>query len=342
MSGLRRDLSHTLFARKDDFGAVAFELPAAESELEVIDLGDVVLPPASVLHGTVIDESGNAVQGWEVTLRGSNRDRERYRSERDARDAAVDVRVATRTARTDDLGRFAFTDLAMGDYSVEAGLPDSRWRTSASVSLARGASVRDVQLVIRSLDTISGTVRDAEGHAVVGARLTVSAESLRAGTRAYGLTDSSGSFSIHGIPPGTYRIRVVANDVHLAGDASGACNFLAREVGGVSSDERSLAIVLEPAALIRGRVVDADGRGVHDSRVIVRIPGRDDTPGTIAGLDGKFSVAIPVAVSVDVEAYPVSLGCAILPRRPDVPALGGARVSSVVPGDQEVIIRLPR
>ncbi len=341
MSGLRRDLTHTLFTRTDEFGAVAYALPASVSERDVIDLGDIELPPMSVLRGTVIDESGNAVPGWEVTMRGSNEDRWRFGDE-DPRDQDVNRLVAERTGRTDDLGRFAFADLAKGEYRVETGLPETTAKTSRSVSVPRSGIVEGIELVLRGLESISGTVTDAEGRGLGDVSVSARGNTAGVSQQAFVLTDSRGHFSLHGLPHGTYLIFFLPLRAHLAGEPGEARTFLLRQLNGVDSGAENLAIVLESGASIRGRVVDADGRGADNSRVVVRIPGRDDVPGAITAVDGRFTLIVPVGVSIDLEAYPASLGCTKLPSHPDVDALGGARQVSVFPGDQEVILRLPR
>jgi RNA polymerase sigma-70 factor (ECF subfamily) len=339
LSGLRRDLNHTLFTRTDDFGAVAYALPASMPEQDVIDLGDVVLPPMSVLQGKLIDESGNAVPDWQVTLRGSNADRWRF-SQRDSLDQDVDKFVAERTGRTDDLGRFAFADLAKGEYRVEAGLRDTTARTSKSVSVPRGGVVKDVELVLPGFESISGAVTDAEGRNLVDVSVSARATSAGLGAQSYAMTDSRGHFSLHGLPRGMYSLQIAPLRAHFAGEPLGSRSLLLRELNGVSSGTENLAIVLEAGTLIRGRVVHPDGRGA-DANVIVRIPGRDDVPGTITEIDGRFTLTVPVGVSVNLEAYPVSLVCPTHPV-PDVEGLGGVRQNSVLPSDQEVILRLPR
>jgi RNA polymerase sigma-70 factor (ECF subfamily) len=341
LSGLRRDLHHTLFTRTDDFGAVAYALPAPSPEQDVIDLGDVVLPPMSVLHGKVIDESGNAVPDWAVTLRGANEDRWRF-SEQDPRDQDVDKFVAERTGRTDDLGRFAFADLAMGEYRVEVGLPYTTARTSRTVSVPRGGIVEDVEVVLRGLESISGTVKDAEGRRLVDVSVSAHSDSAGVGAQSFVLTDSRGHFDLHGLPPGTYLIQVVPMHAHAAEELPGTRTFLLHESNAVSSGEQNLAIVLESGTTIRGRVVHADGAAAEKSRVVVRIPGHDDVPGAITEADGTFKVTVPVRLSFDIEAYPSSLGCMQLPSNPDVPALGGVRQGPLFPSDQELILRLPR
>ena len=50
-----------------------------------------------------------------VTLSGSNADRLRFGARKQD---GIDMYVAERNARTDDLGRFTFADVAPGDYRV--------------------------------------------------------------------------------------------------------------------------------------------------------------------------------------------------------------------------------
>jgi RNA polymerase sigma factor (sigma-70 family) len=343
IEGLRADLQHTLLVRKDGFGTVAYELPAAETESTVIDVGDIVLTSMAILRGSVSDQAGHAVPDWDVTLNGSNADRGRFRDQRDPRDEVVDHIVAKRTARTDDLGRFAFADLAAGEYRVETGFSNGGTKASKTVAVATAERGEGVRLVIPEPATIAGIVTDAEGRGLYGVGLMANTAESLPQSQAGALTDATGHFEIVGLPTGSYQIRVTGNHARVGGDSGESKAFLDRILTDISTSQKDLKIVLQPAEWLRGRVVDADGRGVEDAYVAVRVPGREDKLDAFTGAEGRFSVAVPEGVSLDLEAHP--------PRAPvgarrslgfDLDAARAGRLSGVSVGGGEVVVKLPK
>ena len=128
-------------------------------------------------------------------------------------------------ARTDESGRFHFTGLPAGKYSVSALAPgyvspdvdrvfDVRGKT---LNLAEGEKVENIDLEIKRGGVIAGRVADSQGRPVIEERVNLS--KLDATYRPRGVfnysqnfdmyqTDDRGLYRIYGLPEGRYLISV--------------------------------------------------------------------------------------------------------------------------------------
>ena len=110
------------------------------------------------------------------------------------------------------------TELAADAYIVEAGgLPDGyhlksvklagREMPDATLDLSYGGGPVDVVLAPAAGD-VTGVVQNARGEAAAGVQVTVvpAAASLRRDMNKLVTTDASGNFTLHGLPPGDYKI----------------------------------------------------------------------------------------------------------------------------------------
>ena len=132
-------------------------------------------------------------------------------------------------------GRFAFVDLPAADSyvltSTKPGyLEGGHMRTdprlsSVAVSLKAGQWLRDVRVTMARPGSISGTVVDERGEAVVGAHVRVLAQAMIAG-RAQWLagvaaqTDDRGAYRIAGLGPGSYVVSVPSVQATLPASAN--------------------------------------------------------------------------------------------------------------------------
>jgi hypothetical protein len=128
-------------------------------------------------------------------------------------------------ARTDESGRFHFTGLSAGRYSVSALSPgyaspednnysDMRGKT---LTLADGERVENVDLEIKRGGVIAGRVADSQGRPVIEERINLS--KLDATNRPQRIfyyspnfdmyqTDDRGLYRIYGLPEGRYLLSV--------------------------------------------------------------------------------------------------------------------------------------
>ena len=126
-------------------------------------------------------------------------------------------------ARTDESGRFHFTGLPAGRYSVSAAapgyaspedsnLPGMRGKT---LTLADGEKVENVDLEIKRGGVIAGRVADSQGRPAIDERVNLS--KLDANNQPRGIfyyspnfdmyqTDDRGLYRIYGLPEGRYIV----------------------------------------------------------------------------------------------------------------------------------------
>jgi len=110
------------------------------------------------------------------------------------------------------------TDLSADAYLVEAGgLPDGYYLKSvklagrempdATLDLSYGGGPIDVVLAPTAGD-VTGSVQNARNEAATGVQVTVvpTTFSLRRDMNKLVTTDASGNFTLHGLPPGDYKV----------------------------------------------------------------------------------------------------------------------------------------
>jgi len=125
---------------------------------------------------------------------------------------------------TDDAGRFRFTRLPAGRYSIsarKAGYPQMNYgarranRTGSGVVIADGQALTDVTVTLARGAVIEGTVYDEQGTPMPGVplnawevRTALSGDRTLTFPRAGGdvTTDDRGMYRIYNLPPGEYTI----------------------------------------------------------------------------------------------------------------------------------------
>jgi hypothetical protein len=188
---------------------LSFALAAlhAQTQAPPRDAAQSIEPPAGTggLSGIVKDQDGNPVRRCTVTISG-------------------DMRL-DRTTVADDEGRFSFTSLPSGRFTVtakKAGYPEMSYgakrpfRTGSGVFVQDGQQVRDLALTLGRGGAIAGTVYDDRGQPMPG--VPVMAWEVRTslgGARTLDspasgsdtvVTDDRGMYRVYGLPPGEYTI----------------------------------------------------------------------------------------------------------------------------------------
>jgi hypothetical protein len=228
----------------DEHGKAVFNVGPFAQGSDAADLGDLVLaPPASITGEVRCPQQSGARSVVRLLWLG---------------DARSSSGALVASAHPDTRGRFAFTSLAPGQYSVElvvrpagGSRDDERVAAVQSLAVAQGGASSHVVLECAASE-ISGRVVDpadkAVGECVVSLFDPASPEKPIATTR----TDAFGRFQIVVDAAGPFRLE--AADPRLFHDSA--------SIDGVRPGDRDLALVLVPfrsTFSIRGRIVDTSG-----------------------------------------------------------------------------------
>jgi protocatechuate 3,4-dioxygenase beta subunit len=243
LADLDASLSHELIARKDGFGAAVFDLPTYEVESERVDVGDIVLRPPARIDGRVLGDDGQAIRGMRVVLDGTNADRGALPG---AQRQEVDPVQSDRHVTTDDLGRFAFTDVAAGAYELRAESDDHQLRSERiALRIESGERRTDVDLHRLAAQTLRGRVRAADGQPLAA---TLRLVPVGPHERSIGLvSEKDGSFEVRDLQPGAYDLVV---------DPDEGAPITLR----VSAGSQAIDVRLPENDPVRGHVRDAQGR----------------------------------------------------------------------------------
>jgi hypothetical protein len=193
-------------------------------------------PPAPVgtasLSGVVKDADGNPLRRTSVSISG-------------------DMRLDRETI-TDDAGRFAFSALPAGRFTItatKAGYPPMSYgarrpyRAGSGVMLADGQQAGDLVLTLARGAVLAGTMFDDHGQPMPGVpvmawevRTALSGERTlsysQGGSQAV-TTDDRGSYRIYALPPGEYTVGTAwfysgsGDDMRVPTDAEIRAAFLA-------------------------------------------------------------------------------------------------------------------
>jgi RNA polymerase sigma-70 factor (ECF subfamily) len=334
LEDLRSDMLHTLLVRKEGFGTVVYDFPASEGTESSIEVPDVTLQPMSVVRGSVVDESGVGVPDQLVTLRGWNSDRTSRRGRLEIGPEGPvgfltpeDMYVGQREARTDDLGRFSFADLAAGTYRVGTQRRGANQEVAQGVEVPRASRVDGIRLVVAGGGTIEGRVVDFEGRPVPKAYVRASAQAPSNANGRSTETKRDGRFVLRDLVPGTYQVRAEAS--YWSFEPGADVQLAPTEIPGVQPGQRDLEIVLRRGAVLHGVVLFEDGRPVERIAVVGTIVGSETRIYAGTQSSGRFQMTVAEDDLVDLE---------IQPTWTDAPPV---RISRVAPGAEDVVLRLP-
>lgn len=286
---LSPDRDHTLLLKAPGFATVAYDLPARARSETPFDVGTLVLPPAASLRGVLVDQRGQPIADGLVEVLGVNADHGRY-AEGSKTDAAA-LHIGERTARTDDLGRFTFADLAAATYTVKPRRRGEPTQAGLPVTLAAGEDRRDFTLTLATTHSIAGRVVDDDGNGV--AHVFVHC------TDGATITDADGAFVVRGLAPGPYDLQAV-----LTGSTSGERALLPVPPTPVEAGATDVTLVMHRAATVRGTILDAAGLPVPNARVWCEDAGGAFVTSGKTDADGGFVLAVPWDAVVDLVARP--------------------------------------
>tara|TARA_R110002073_G_scaffold3074_1_gene20522 strand:- start:17501 stop:20290 length:2790 start_codon:yes stop_codon:yes gene_type:complete len=183
--------------------------------------------------------------------------------------AQVELRgIAVQAANTDAAGLASFAQVPVSYYEVIAKASGYAPQRSTVVVSRSGASA-EVSLTLKAGAMVSGVVVDPDGKPVAGAQVLyqgASDWSVRADARLdHVLSESDGSFTIAALPRGSFRFVADAKNF-----AQGSSEVIALDG---ESETTGVEIRMEPSAILRGRVLSADGTPIAAARVRVAAKG---------------------------------------------------------------------
>lgn len=295
VNDLRPDARHALLVRRAGLGLVVVDFPANEPELAEIDLGELLLPPSSAIHGRVVDENGLPVAGCRIDLRG---DPDGRLSLSGADEPWFTGYVDEREIRAGPEGRFRFLDVAPGTYRLTPSRAGENRGASLEVVVELGTMLDEVVLTVQTTLSISGQVLDPFGKPMTGVLVMVQDES----GEMKGMTsvDVSGRFVVHGLQAGQHL--VTANPISYPGDesATGPVYRKGRSPQ-VLAGTSDLLIRLEQAERVFGRVLDAADQPVFRALLNAVDEQGESVGSDITSENGTFAMEIPPGATVRIE-----------------------------------------
>lgn len=234
-------------------------------------------------------------------------------------DASVDVMAMPSddlpfTGKADREGRYRLGPIAPGKYQVLARMDDYILLDAPEPQLGR-REVESFDLRLARPSQIAGRVVDEAGQPVVGVHvsaisligghddlvvipgaLPLAAEAaelpigtlLRPGGVRSSPTDKNGGFLLTGLAPGRTRLEILHPD---------KLPFRREPLLLAPGDQRDLGeLTVVAGALLSGRVLDPDGKGVEGALVEARVAGKKRHPALRATADatGVFALRVPL------------------------------------------------
>lgn len=282
LADVRRDMQHLLFVVKAGYGVVSYDVDDRDVIDDVLTMPDVVLHAGAIVRGVVVDQVGEPHVARVVHLHGRNRDGSVWN---DGNRSLASRYVTDRSTRTDDLGRFAFADVAIGDYELSAPLQNAEGTVTRRVAIDSSEPVTDVELVVPRGLSITGRVVGPDGEGM-HAWLVLVARDDASGSLVRQSTELDGTFAIRGLEAGVYS--GVAYPTYPASFVASERSVKAT-IEHVSAGTTDVVVRLPRGALLGGRVLEADGSPAVGVTVDVG-PDSSDDQQAITSADGTFAI----------------------------------------------------
>ena len=294
---LRADVPHTLVLELRGFGTAYYEFPASEAQEPELLLGDFILSHGAWISGTVACAQ-NYKANMQVVLRGWNQDRDRFGRGPEPGLATYLGQVET---RTDDLGRFRFSNLAPGTYTVSVRRTAVEQELPDPIVVYAGQGVEGIHFPLPPSSQIGGIVLGLDGEPVTDAYVTIRSESGDAGYGSTIRVDGSGRFTFRQLAEGTYQLKAILPP--QTGEV-GSRPRVEGVLAGVQTGDMDLRLRMHLVSSISGTVVDAEGRPVAGAHVRALAPTGERLVGTTTRADGFFYLELPKDSLATVVAVP--------------------------------------
>ena len=161
----------------------------------------VVLTAGARLEGSVVDESGAAIPGAQITLRAEPED---VGDASQAPPAAEERKAPPWTAVSSEDGGFTIDTLLPG-APLRVEVAADGYETASRRAVLLRTRTQPIRLVLRRTGTIAGVVRGVGGAVVAGAAVMLAGSGVWPPRSVE--TDAAGVYRIAGIPAGVYELR---------------------------------------------------------------------------------------------------------------------------------------
>ncbi len=273
----------------------------------------VKLGSGGAIEGVVVDPQGTPVPAYRLTV-------ELFLPKTEG----IDIGARGRPTRVDDAaGAFRLDKLPPGKYVLGANAEGHPPGKSDTVEVEVGQTTRNVRIALPRAATLSGTVRDEETRKPL-AGATVRLDGMAGGGgfdfAAPVTTDAEGAFSLVGVPPGPFSVRV-ERDGYKSRIVSGLTTrgaavvredvtLRSRGDGGGDSELEGIGAILAPtpAGIVVTSLVEtgpASKAGLRRGDRIVRIDGVSalemTLPDAIQRLRGPSGSRVSISVAREGE-----------------------------------------
>jgi len=226
----------------------------------------VELERGGAIVGRVLDEAGQPVDGALIHAW-------LYRGKRVAR---------TFKTATDEQGHFRLDNLPQGNYRLRAtakGYLNERHYEDTTVSADQES---EVNFMLQKGASISGIITDEAGNSIHKARVTLAKSDGTALFAHQTFSDKNGSFSLVGLPEGTYKLKVWHKE-YLPQDAG---PFTIRP----PDEMRDVRIILVQGATLNGVVTDSNGNPLAGITVAATSSAPYLYRNTVTDKNGRFVI----------------------------------------------------
>ncbi|MDY6947003.1 MAG: carboxypeptidase regulatory-like domain-containing protein [Pseudomonadota bacterium] len=210
---------------------------------------DIEIEPAGSVTGAVVTANGEAAASSSVQLR-----------------SVGGSRTITRSSTTDSLGRFNFTAVPIGTYTLSVTDPRTSAVTSANVTVTRN-NITTQNLVMIGTGAVQLTVSYARGITAADSNVSLLSNAVGTSYVNVGRTDALGRLNVL-VPVGNFTLRT----------RHPSLNSLYSEVSGtITANNQTLTLssTLPPLANVRLTVTDRDAANVpiQSASVYMSYPG---------------------------------------------------------------------
>lgn len=234
-----------------------------------VDLGDIVLQPASKIDVLVLDGAGNPVKGARVELGefGGSTVTMHVEEEEDDGDGGFSFSTGMPGVNvTDEDGRVTISGVDPGTHDVRARKPGYATGIAENITVGpASAPTPSVTIVLTSGGRVEGRAFRADGSPFGGANVSITR--LGDATPLTNATaDAQGSFALENVAPGDYTARATQGGGGWWGGyavgGEGGETFAVEEGGTTTIEVRE-----KPRTSLSGRVFNADGTAAAGVRV---------------------------------------------------------------------------